>query len=62
MGPAGANTDGPTLPRLRIKASLIAQVEGEGEICPPLWVFPPWISTNLKKKIGHSDNFTYNVK
>lgn len=36
MGPAGANTDGPTLPRLRIKISLIAQAEGEGEICPLL--------------------------
>ena len=53
MGPAGANTDGPTLPRLRIKTSLIAQVEGEGEICPLVFLlvfFFPRISLNLSKK------------
>lgn len=41
MGPVGANADGPTLPRLRTKTSLIAGTgQGMGEIYPLLWCFP----------------------
>lgn len=42
-GPAGARAHGPTLPGLRVKTSLIAQAEAEGEFCPLVFLVCLWV-------------------